>query len=255
MGVSMRRRVLVGLVVSTAMAMSPAARAGGALVRLEAPAQGAWLPSALLVPEGYDPARAWPLVVFLHGSGECGDDGLAPSRVGLGPAMSQRPEAWPCLVLLPQKPSSAQEWEEHEDAVLAAIAAVRAAYNVDASRIALTGLSQGGHGTWLIGARHPGLFSCLVPVCGYGRPQTIASRVAGLPVWAFHGLRDDVVDPGETVAIVQELRRLRAARGADPDGARMTLYPGVGHDSWSAAYAEPDLPAWILGNSQPEARP
>ena len=200
------------------------------------------------VPADYDAARAWPLVVFLHGAGECGVDGQRQTQVGLGPAVESRPEAWPCLVLMPQKPTSAEEWEEHEGLVLAAIRDVQAAWNVDADRIALTGLSQGGHGTWLIGARHPELFSCLAPVCGYGRARTVAPRVAPLPVWAFHGLRDDVVDPAETIAIMQEVRRLRAAGGGTDDDARLTLYPQAGHNSWDAAYAEPGLPGWLLGH-------
>lgn len=210
---------------------------------------------ALRVPADYDGTRPWPLVVFLHGSGECGTDGVRQTQVGLGPAMAARPEQWPCLALMPQKPSEAEEWEEHEDLVLAAVADVRASFNIDPDRIALTGLSQGGHGVWVLGARHPDLFSCLAPVCGYGRVRTVAPRVAALPVWAFHGLRDDVVDPGETTAIIQGIRRQRQAAGQDPAGARLTLYPDAGHNSWDAAYAEPELPGWLLGQARTEGHP
>lgn len=210
---------------------------------------------ALCIPAEYDPSRSWPLVVFLHGSGECGTDGVRQTEVGLGPAMLARPEHWPCLALMPQKPSESEEWEEHEDLVLAAIADVQASHNVDPDRIALTGLSQGGHGAWVIGARHPELFSCLAPICGYGRARTIAPRVARLPVWAFHGLRDDVVDPEESTAIIQEIRRRRQAAGLDPAGARLTLYPDAGHNSWDAAFAEPELPGWLLGQSRARGKP
>jgi len=202
---------------------------------------------AVSVPDGYDPARPWPLVVFLHGAGECGTDGLKQTQIGLGPALAARPARWPCLVLMPQKPSREKQWEEHEDLVLAALADARANWNVDPDRIALTGLSQGGHGTWIIGTRHPEIFSCLAPVCGYGDVAAIAAPALPFPVWAFHGLRDDVVDPVGTIATVAEIRRLHRSAGGDPAAVGLTLYPEAGHNSWDAAYAEPDLPDWLLG--------
>jgi len=85
--------------------------------------------------------------------------------------------------------------------------------------------------------------------------EEVAPRVARLPVWAFHGLRDDVVDPRETLAIMQEVRRLRGSTGGDPDDARLTLYPVAGHNSWDAAYAEPDLAAWLLSRVRADAGP
>lgn len=205
---------------------------------------------ALRVPDGYDPARAWPLVVFLHGSGECGSDGEKQTRAGLGPALAAHPDRWPCLVLMPQKPVEVEEWEEREALVLAAIADVQSAYRIDPDRVALTGMSQGGHGVWMIGARHPDLFSCLAPVCGYGRARTVASRVARLPVWAFHGLRDDVVDPEETRGIVAAIRHEKRKRGLDARTMRLTLYPEANHNSWDAAYGEPELPGWLLGQAR-----
>jgi len=202
---------------------------------------------ALYVPPGYDPGRAWPLVVSLNGSGECGTDGEKPTHVGLGPALRAHPERWPCLVVFPQKPREDEEWEEREGLVLAALDSVQREFRVDPDRVALTGISQGGHGTWLIGARHAARWSCLAPVCGYGRAQTIARRVARLPVWAFHGLRDDVVDPRDTQKIVEGIRAERGRLGLDPAAARMTLYPEANHDSWDPAYAEAELPGWLLG--------
>ncbi len=239
------------LAIAALMAIAARATAAAPIVR-EVIVDGTAHRVAVRVPDDYDPGRAWPLVVFLHGAGECGIDGVLQTQVGLGPAVAARPDLWPCLVLMPQKPSANEEWEEHEDLVLAAIADVRAQWNVDPARIALTGLSQGGHGTWLIGARHPELFSCLAPVCGYGRVRTVASRAAVLPVWAFHGQKDDVVDPQETLDIMAEVRRLRQAAGGDADDARLTIYPGAGHNSWDAAYAEPALPGWLLGHARPE---
>ncbi len=204
---------------------------------------------AVYAPPDYTPSRAWPCVVFLHGSGECGTDGVKPTQVGLGPAIRAHPERWPCIAVVPQKPAEEAEWEEQEELVLGCLREVREAYHIDAHRIALTGISQGGHGTWVLGARHPELFSCLAPVCGYGLPSTEVRRVAPLPVWAFHGLLDEVVDPQDTQESVSALQECRREMGLVPDGAsgaRATLYPDLNHGCWDAAYAEPELPTWLL---------
>jgi len=199
---------------------------------------------AVWLPPGYDKARAWPGIVFLNGSGECGTDGLKQTWQGLGPELIAHPERWPFVVVLPQKPLEHEEWEEREELVFGALEAVQKRWNVDPERIALTGISQGGHGAWMIGARHPGRWSCLVPVCGYGRAQTVSARIRDLPVWAFQGLKDDVVDPRETQGIVAELARWR-----EPEGSaelHVTLYPDLGHGCWATAYADSALPDWIL---------
>lgn len=202
---------------------------------------------AAWLPPGYDRARAWPCIVFLNGSGECGTDGLRQLEQGIGPELLAHPERWPFVVLLPQKPRDDQEWEEREDLVLAVLAAARRRWGIDPDRVALTGISQGGHGVWMIGARHPELWSCLVPVCGYGRART-ASRAWWLPVWAFQGAKDDVVDPRETQEIVAELAR-HAQAGGRP-GPRLTLYPDLGHGCWATAYGDSALPTWVLGQKR-----
>ncbi len=229
---------------------APAAGAPTGLLAREVKVGGERHRIAVWVPADYDAARAWPCVVFLHGSGECGTDGVKPTRVGLLPAVMAHPERWPCLVVAPQKPREEEEWEEREALVLAALRAVEREFHVDRARVALTGISQGGHGTWMIGARHPDEFSCLAPVCGYGRAGTVARRVVRLPVWAFHGLKDDLVDPADTRRIVEALRVERTARGLDPDGARATLYPDLNHGCWDAAYGEPGLPVWMLAQTR-----
>ena len=206
--------------------------------------KGGSMAYAVWLPPGYDRSRAWPCIVFLHGSGECGTDGLRQTWQGLGPELLAHPEHWPFVVVLPQKPSENEEWEEREDLVFGALEAVQKRWNVDPERIALTGISQGGHGTWMIGARHRERWSCLAPVCGYGRAQTVAIRMGELPVWAFQGLKDDVVDPRETQGIVAELTRRRRLRGSPEP--RLTLYPDLGHGCWASAYADSTLPVWIL---------
>jgi predicted peptidase len=198
---------------------------------------------AVWLPPGYDRARAWPCIVFMNGSGECGTDGLKQTWQGLGPELIAHPERWPFVAVLPQKPDADEEWEEREDLVFAALKAVQRSFAIDPERIALTGISQGGHGAWMIGARHPDRWSCLVPVCGYGRARTVG-RAWKLPVWAFQGLKDDVVDPREPQAIVAELARRKQVAGLPEP--RMTLYSDLGHGCWATAYADSTLPAWML---------
>jgi len=200
---------------------------------------------AVWLPPGHGSRGVWPAIVFLHGSGECGTDGEKPTRVGLGPALAAHPERWPFVVVFPQKPTEDEEWEEREDVVFGVLADATKRDGIDATRIALAGISQGGHGTWFIGARHPERWRCLVPVCGYGRAKNIERRAVRLPVWAFAGLRDDVVDPNDTRKIVAGLRAQRTALGLDPDDARLTLFPDANHDSWDPAFAHDSLNVWL----------
>jgi len=203
------------------------------------------------LPAGWTAARSWPGVVMMHGSGECGDDPQKPVSIGLGPQLVAHPERWPAVIVFPQKAREDQEWWEIEDLVLAAADLAQREFAIDPDRYALTGMSQGGHGTWMIGARHPERWSCLAPVCGYGRARTIAPRVERMPVWAFHGLKDDIVDPGDTKEIVSAIREERVKLGLSPDAddaPRMTLYPDANHDAWDPAYAEPGLAAWLTSH-------
>jgi len=207
---------------------------------------------AVWLPPGFDPkGKKWPAIVFLHGSGECGRDGAAPLRIGLAPALLAHPERWPFVVVFPQKPTADEEWWEHEALVFAALDDAVKQFAVDPKRVALAGMSQGGHGTWMIGARHPDRWRCLVPVCGYGRAQTVATRVRNVPVWCFQGMKDDVVLPQETQEIVRWLRELKRSGGLDSTNYRATFYPDANHNSWDPAFAEEELPKWIAGWTAP----
>ncbi len=210
---------------------------------------------AVYVPGAYDGTSAWPLILFLHGKGESGTDGHKMTRTGLGPAIRRRPEEWPFLVLFPQKPTEDSEWEEFEPAVMETLARVRTRYRVDPSRIYLTGLSQGGHGTWVLGARHAGLWAAIAPISGYagsplpdpsafhGPASELARPLASTPVWAFHGGEDPVVPALATLDLAAALRDA----GGDP---RVTVYPGVKHDAWDRAYRDEGLAAWLLAHSR-----
>lgn len=200
---------------------------------------------AIWVDPTYNPKTPSPCVVFLHGSGECGTDGLRQTTVGLPPAAKDDPRQWPCIIVMPQKPVQAAEWEEYEPLVLACLDQAKRELNIDAKRVTLTGLSQGGHGTWMIGARHPELFAALAPVCGYGHPTTVASRLKDKPVWAFHGEKDDVVPAEETRRMIGALRDQHSR--PEP---KLTIYPDANHNSWDKAYREAGLGEWLLAQSK-----
>lgn len=244
---------VLGACASPYRAHREAPHAGGIFFHRVEHAQGEGLDYAVYVPRTlavHNPAAPVPLVVFLHGKGESGGDGQKMLVQGIGTNILWNGQRWPCVVLFPQKPDASKAWEEYGDLVMEAVARVRASYAIDPDRIALTGLSQGGHGTWALGAAHPQVWSRLAPICGYAdplEPSAIAQRVAGIPIWCFHGDADDVVPIAKTQAIVNELQRV----GAQP---RFTVYPGVNHGSWDRAYAEPELPAWLLSPRETSPR-
>lgn len=203
---------------------------------------------AVYVPPGYDPPGAWPLIVFLHGMGECGKDGTMQTTVGIGPAIRARPDEWPCIVLLPQKPIPRAEWEAFDTLVMAQLAATLQEYSIDRGRIALTGLSQGGHGAYVLGAKESSLWSAVAPICGYADPKALAQSLATLPLWAFHGEADPEVPVAQTKAMHDAI----VQAGGQP---KLTLYPRVGHNSWDRAYRTEGLAKWLLTQRASSSRP
>lgn len=223
-------------------------------------AGGASLDVVTYVPRGYAPDREWPCIVFLHGRGESGRDGLKQVAQGLGQAILWDQERWPFIVIMPQKPEAGAMWEDYSQAVMAALAEARREFRIDPDRIALTGLSQGGHGTWTLAAAYSDVWSAIVPICGFpGRSfgpgsdaraeaDKLAPKIAHLPVWAFHGEADRVVPAEQTRVMIRALE----AVGGTP---RATYYPGVDHNSWDKAYreerAEGGVAAWLLRQRRP----
>lgn len=194
----------------------------------------------LYLPEDYElnrkgePPKKWPLLLFLHGIGERGSDvdlvkfHGPPKRLGDGKQM-------PMIVVSPQCGS----FEVWHPAVLAKLLdTIVARYDVDEDRIYATGLSMGGYGTWALAAYAPDRLAAIVPVCGGGDPQW-AKHFAHVPVWAFHGAKDEVVKPKKSEEMIEALK----AAGAD---ARLTIYPEAGHDAWTATYENPAMYEWLL---------
>lgn len=202
----------------------------------------------VFVPRDYDPAKPWPLVVFLHGMGERGADGYLQTEVGIGRAIRRNAERFPCLVAMPQCTADGwwvpdgskwqarfQDCSAHIDRC---IEETMDAYTVDEDRVYLTGLSMGGFGTWLYGARNADRFAALMPICGGGRPED-AERLAQVPIRAFHGADDDTVPPERS----REMAEAVKAAGGE---AAYTEYPDTGHNSWDQAYGDADNIAWLL---------
>ncbi|HEY3267499.1 MAG TPA: PHB depolymerase family esterase [Armatimonadota bacterium] len=247
---------LAAACITTAPAVARASKTPTGFILKSLKANGAAYPYAVYVPRNYDSSKKWPLILFLHGSGESGADGLKMCQVGIGSAIQMNAEKWPFIVVFPQKPNIPDQWEVHEAAVMAMVAQARKDYNVDGSRLYLTGLSQGGHGSWVIGARHADLWAAVAPICGYGMERRadannppketdadLGRALKDTPVWAFHGLADTVVDPQQTKDLVAAVE----AAGGRP---KATYYPGVNHDSWDKAYHDEDLGAWFLSHSR-----
>jgi len=216
--------------------------------------QGRKLLYRLLKPQDYDPQQQYPLVLFLHGAGERGDDNQAQLkhvvRVFVTPENRRK---YPCFVLAPQCPRgekwAAVKWgaPQHTlssqpapamDLTLRLIDQLLEKYSIDRDRLYVMGLSMGGYGTWDVIARRPDLFAAAVPMCGGGDEKT-APRIAGLPIWNFHGAEDRVVPAARS-------RRMIAALKAAGGNPRYTEYPGCGHNCWDRAIAEPELLPWLF---------
>ena len=195
------------------------------------------------VPADYDGQKEFPAVLFLHGAGERGDDGVVPSQVGIGPAIVQRPGGLPAIVVFPQARTTWKGGSEDSEAALQALEDVIKNYKVDAKRIILTGLSMGGMGSWDMAALHPNRFAAVVPVCGPGRPED-GARLKDLPIRAYVGDADsDFLHLG--------MRRMVEAVIAAGGNPIYTEYRDVGHNSWDRAYNDPELIAWMLSQRRP----
>jgi predicted peptidase len=192
----------------------------------------------LALPKGYgeNKDQKWPLMLFLHGAGERGND-LNKVKVH-GPAkLVEQGKEFPFIVVSPQCPADSW-WTDQLDALMALLDEVQAKYAVDPNRVYLTGLSMGGFGSWALGCRYPNRFAAIVPICGGGE-WFLAERMKNVPVWAFHGAKDGVVPLRESQEMVDALKR---AGG----NVQLTVYPEANHDSWTETYNNPKLYEWLL---------
>ncbi len=204
----------------------------------------------LALPPGYSPSggERWPLILFLHGSGERGLDLDLVKKEGI-PRLVEDGGEIPFVVVSPQCPPRAS-WSRLAGTLVTLVDDVIARHAVDPDRVYLTGISMGGYATWSLAAAYPDRFAALVPICGGGlASQGVPGRVKRLrdiPVWAFHGALDDIVPVEESQRLVDALR----AAGGHP---RFTVYPDAGHDSWTRTYDDPAVYEWLLRHRLPRS--
>ena len=221
--------------------------------------EGQTYPYTVYVPRALERAEDGTArgLLFLHGYGECGTDGSKPLAVGLPPAMMLEPERWPFVVVIPQKPTGEAEWEDYAGAVLAMLDAAIEAERVDPDRVAITGLSQGGHGTIQLASMHGDRFCAAAPVCGYverwwqvgergrlgfpegGTRDAFVRTFEGTPIWLLHGKRDGVVPVGQSEWLHGQLTGAGLA-------SRLTVFPDDDHNSWDSAYRESGVWEWLV---------
>jgi predicted peptidase len=197
----------------------------------------------LFVPHNYNPKRAWPVIVFLHGLGEGGSSAESNLTVGLAPAIADRAKTFPFIAVFPQTTGSWSGKDKYQK-VLNTLAQVKHDYVVDADRVYLTGLSTGGYGTWVLGAQHPEVFAAIVPMCAYTAYDEVDEIAKNrMPVWCFHNSADPFVFASGSKEMCD---RIRKAGGA----AKYTQYGAVGHNCWDRAYRDDDLYKWMLAQKR-----
>lgn len=205
---------------------------------------GVEIPYLLYLPADYAEAddKKWPLMLFLHGRGESFGPLDLVSKWG-PPKFAKRGDKLPFILVSPQCPGKGSWSDEVRQAGLAELLDhVTEKYRVDSDRVMLTGLSMGGYGSWRLAAAHPKRFSCAVPICGGGAPEQ-AEQLKSLPIWVFHGDQDKAVPIERSVAMVEAIKKAGGAK------VRFTTLEHVGHNSWSSAYAMPELYGWMLRQS------
>ena len=218
------------------------------------------------LPPRFTKLRRWPVILFLHGSGERGNDNLRQLTLGLAPALERYRTRYKAVVVLPQCRFGEEWYGEEEQQALAALEQSIREFRGDPKRVYLTGVSMGGAGVWYM-ARHRKKFAAIVPVCGevvrqrddpfpsdpppdiariVGAPDpyaTLAQAIGKQPVWAWHGADDDVVP-------VTESRRMVAALQHAGGIVRYTEVKGAGHDVWDTVYANADFTRWLFAQRQ-----
>ena len=189
----------------------------------------------IFLPRTYAEDRVrWPLILFLHGGGERGTDIEKVKVHGPLKIAAQRPD-FPFIVIAPQVDTNLIWSTARLDALLDD---VQEKYRVDLDRIYVTGLSMGGYGAWHLAMEFPRRFAALVPISGGATPSGMCA-LRHLPIWVFHGARDEVIKLDRSEELVERLKRCNG-------NVRFTVYPDAGHDAWTRTYDNPELYDWFL---------
>ncbi len=196
----------------------------------------------LQFPDDYKKSKHdWPLIIFLHGAGERGDD-LSKLYIHGPLKYIENGNKLDAVILAPQCPEK-QVWDM--DVLTTLIKEVVMKYRINFTRVYLTGLSMGGYGTWELAIKHPEMFAAVAPICGRINYPFLenAKNLKDKPIWVFHGAKDEVVPIINSERMVQALKNA----GANP---KFTIYPEAGHDSWSKPYSDPKFYEWLLNQEQ-----
>lgn len=212
--------------------------AAGVQVERELKTDHGTIPYLMYLPKDYESTESFPLMLFLHGRGESNGSIRIVEKWG-PPRMVARGQDLPYVLISPQCPRESR-WtaDDQMSMLLALLDHVTAEFKVDASRTYLTGLSMGGYGSWRLAANHPDRFAAAAIICGGGDPAK-ASQLKDLPIWVFHGTKDTAVPFSKSVDMVEAIRK------AGGEKVRFTSLEEIGHNSWSAAYATPELFGWF----------
>jgi predicted peptidase len=212
-------------------------------------ARGETLPYRLSIPQHYDQKKKYPLVVYLHGGGGRGNDNQKQIDGGNGYLIDlftsdETQTRYPSFVVAPQSP--VEGWIKDDlitpthylQLVYELIGELQRTYNVDAARVYVAGQSMGGFGTFAIISEHPRTFAAGVALCG-GGDQAKVARLTNVPIWVFHGAKDESVDVERSRTIVAAIR---SAGGK----VRYTEYPDTGHIIWPSVVKETELLPWLF---------
>lgn len=192
----------------------------------------------LYLPKDYgaDARKKYPMILFLHGMGERGDDLDRVKAHGI-PKIAEQKKDFPFIAVSPQCPEFSW-WTSELEALNALLDEIVDSYAVDTDRIYLTGLSMGGFGAWSLAMKYPDRFAAIAPICGGGDPEK-AEVLKDIPVWVFHGAKDETVPLERSEEMVEALK-------ACGGNVKFTVYPDAGHDSWTETYDNPELYKWFL---------
>lgn len=191
----------------------------------------------VFVPAQYDADESWPAIFFMHGAGERGTDNHLQLEVGLGPVVKRQADTFPAIVFFPQARFDWSQDRPDLPRALSEFAQVEQAFSIDPTRVYVTGISMGGHGTWDAVQLCPDRFAAAVPVCGFFDNRI--EPFLELPSWFFHGAQDSVVPVRHSRTAVEAIRNA----GGD---VQYTEFPDVEHDSWIPTYDTPELYPWLF---------
>ena len=210
-----------------------------------------------------DDGKLWPIILFMHGRGERGSEGMWQTQIGIAQAVRNHPDRWPFVIVMPQCPQNAH-WTDPNmlDMAMSALDQESAEFHGDPARTYLTGLSMGGYGVWELARLHPHRWAAVV-IASSGifwsyeperwqessiLPAEYANALGHTPIWLFHGSLDPVVTPRQSELMFDAFK-------TSGGNIRLWVYQGLGHDSWTRAYDETELPRWFLAHRTPANPP